>query len=38
MVERMRRPVVFDGRNLYDPAYVRDKGFEYHCVGRANGW
>jgi UDPglucose 6-dehydrogenase len=31
---RLRKPVIFDGRNLYDPAYVRKQGFEYHCIGR----
>jgi UDPglucose 6-dehydrogenase len=32
---RLKRPVVFDGRNLYDPAYLRQLHFEYHSVGRA---
>jgi UDPglucose 6-dehydrogenase len=32
---RMRQPVVFDGRNLYDPALVRDLGIEYFSIGRA---
>ena len=30
----MRHPVVFDGRNLYDPATMRSHGFEYRGVGR----
>jgi UDPglucose 6-dehydrogenase len=30
----LRRPVIFDGRNLYDPGYARDAGVEYHCIGR----
>ncbi len=30
----MRRPVVFDGRNIYDPAIMRQLGFEYRGVGR----
>jgi UDPglucose 6-dehydrogenase len=30
----LKSKVIFDGRNLYDPAYVTSKGFEYHCVGR----
>jgi UDPglucose 6-dehydrogenase len=34
MAAKLRRPVIFDGRNLYDPAYVRKQGFEYHCIGR----
>ncbi len=29
-------PVLFDGRNLYNPAYVAGKGFAYFCVGRGN--
>lgn len=32
---RLKKPVIFDGRNLYDPAYVRQHGIEYHSVGRA---
>ncbi len=27
-------PAIFDGRNLYDPAMVRDLGFEYYPMGR----
>jgi UDPglucose 6-dehydrogenase len=34
--KRLRRPVIFDGRNLYNPAKVRDAGFEYHGVGRGS--
>lgn len=30
----MKRAVVFDGRNQYDPAYMKDTGFEYHGIGR----
>ncbi len=36
IADKLARPVVFDGRNLYDPKYVRKAGIEYHCVGRAN--
>jgi UDPglucose 6-dehydrogenase len=31
---RLRQPVVFDGRNLFAPALMRDFGIEYHCIGR----
>ncbi len=32
--ERMRRPVLIDGRNLYDPQMVRAAGFRYESIGR----
>jgi UDPglucose 6-dehydrogenase len=31
---KLRSPVIFDGRNLYDPTYVRGLGFEYAPMGR----
>ncbi len=30
----MRRPVIVDGRNIYDPAAMRGLGFTYRGVGR----
>ena len=30
----MRRPVVFDGRNLWEPERMRRLGFEYYSIGR----
>ena len=30
----LKRPAVFDGRNLYVPAEVRRHGLEYHAIGR----
>jgi UDPglucose 6-dehydrogenase len=30
----LRTPLVFDGRNLYDPAQVRAAGIEYFSIGR----
>jgi UDPglucose 6-dehydrogenase len=32
--EAMKTPVIFDGRNIYDPAEVRAFGFTYRGVGR----
>jgi UDPglucose 6-dehydrogenase len=33
---RMHTPIVFDGRNLFDPATMRGLGFQYYGVGRAS--
>lgn len=30
----MRRPVLLDGRNIYDPVRMRELGFTYRGVGR----
>jgi UDPglucose 6-dehydrogenase len=30
----MREPVIFDGRNLYEPKAVRAQGFTYYAIGR----
>jgi UDPglucose 6-dehydrogenase len=30
----MRRPVIVDGRNIYDPKVMRDLGFTYRGIGR----
>ena len=32
----MAGDLVFDGRNLYDPAKMRRLGFQYVCVGRGS--
>lgn len=31
---KLKSPVIFDGRNLYDPKLVRSMGFEYLAIGR----
>ncbi len=31
---KLRNPLIFDGRNLYDPKLVRAMGFEYLAIGR----
>ncbi|AFT70024.1 NDP-sugar dehydrogenase like UDP-glucose dehydrogenase [Alloalcanivorax dieselolei B5] len=30
----MSTPVILDGRNIYDPSYVKSKGFQYYGIGR----
>jgi UDPglucose 6-dehydrogenase len=32
--DALRQKVIFDGRNLYDPALVRSFGLTYHGIGR----
>ncbi|MFV1965707.1 MAG: UDP-glucose/GDP-mannose dehydrogenase family protein [Pirellulaceae bacterium] len=34
MKRRMASPVIFDGRNLYDPSQMKEEGFTYHSIGR----
>ena len=34
---RLRDPVIFDGRNLYDPDYLGQLGFSYYGIGRGTG-
>jgi len=33
----MRQKVIFDGRNIYDPAEVKENGFVYYGIGRGTG-
>jgi len=34
MKSLLKAPVIFDGRNLYDPATMQREGFEYYPIGR----
>ncbi len=34
MRAKLRQPVIFDGRNIWEPQAVRDLGFEYYPIGR----
>lgn len=30
----MKSPIIFDGRNQYDAERLKQRGFEYHCIGK----
>ena len=32
--EQLKQPVIFDGRNLYEPDYLHEQGFVYYAIGR----
>jgi UDPglucose 6-dehydrogenase len=36
IASKLNKPVVFDGRNLYDPKILKKAGIEYYSVGRAS--
>lgn len=36
MRRSMKQQIIFDGRNQYEPSYIRTEGFEYAGVGRAS--
>jgi len=36
MKNLMKRHVIFDGRNQYNPKLVAERGFSYLCIGRPN--
>jgi len=37
MRKLLRQPLIFDGRNLYDPAWLQREGFVYYGIGRGAG-
>jgi len=34
MLSLMTTPVIFDGRNIFDPTQIRENGFAYYGIGR----
>ncbi|HEX9778605.1 MAG TPA: UDP-glucose/GDP-mannose dehydrogenase family protein [Geopsychrobacteraceae bacterium] len=34
----LHRPVIFDGRNIYQPAWLEQQGFVYYGIGRGKSW
>ena len=33
----LKQPVIFDGRNIYDPGELKRSGFKYYSIGRSDG-
>lgn len=31
----LKQPLVFDGRNMYEPSLMQEYGFQYHAIGRS---
>jgi UDPglucose 6-dehydrogenase len=31
----LNAPIIFDGRNIYDPALMKERGFSYQSIGRS---
>ena len=36
MRQTLKQAVIIDGRNLYDPARLRQRGFTYYAIGRGD--
>lgn len=36
VLQKLTRPIIFDGRNLYEPQAMEELGVEYHGIGRHN--
>lgn len=34
MKHQLKQPIIFDGRNLYDPNHLKQQGFKYYAIGR----
>ncbi|HFB66338.1 MAG TPA: UDP-glucose/GDP-mannose dehydrogenase family protein [Aeromonadales bacterium] len=34
--QEISEPVIFDGRNMYDPELMHEKGFSYYAIGRGD--
>jgi UDPglucose 6-dehydrogenase len=36
VMQKLTRPIIFDGRNLYEPSAMQELGIEYYGIGRHN--
>jgi UDPglucose 6-dehydrogenase len=34
MKDKMNNPLIFDGRNVFEPEYMEEEGFQYFSIGR----
>ena len=34
VTKALKQPIIFDGRNSYSPDQLRERGIEYHAIGR----
>lgn len=34
--QTLKNPIIFDGRNIYDPDYLQQLGFTYYAIGRGH--
>jgi UDPglucose 6-dehydrogenase len=34
--EKMTTPIIFDGRNMFNPETMGQLGFRYHSIGRSS--
>lgn len=32
--QQLKQPVIFDGRNLFEPAFLKQEGYTYYAIGR----
>ena len=35
--QQLKQPLIFDGRNIYEPELLREAGFSYFGIGRSSG-
>ena len=34
IIKMLKTPIIFDGRNIFDPSVIREMGFDYNPIGR----